>query len=429
MASTQPLENPEETPSSTVKPWASFAFGDYRLLWASNIFAQIGQHMRQLVNYYLVYDITGSTVQLGLTGLFQLVPMLLLGLFGGTLADLMNRKKLILVTMGAGFIIPLVLWFLALNERIEVWHIFAAVTVTSFVNVFGGPARSSMLARTVPKNLLMNAFTINTGSMQSTMLLGPFIAGVVISAFGVANGYLMSSFLFLPAMVGVSLLKTSGAPDPEASQNNLPGVVPFISGVLKSAWEGAKFVWSQRLLMSIFALDIGVTVVSYFRPLLAAFAKDVYKVGPTHLGIITASVPLGSILGATFLLLASGIRRKGLMIFGATFMYSVCLGLFGLTATFWVAAISVGALGFFDAISMTIKHATVQIVTPDQLRGRASSALSMAAMTANATGTLEVGLVAAIVGPQNAMLIGCGICLVVVFIGWFTLKTLKNYRI
>ena len=117
------------------------------------------------------------------------------------------------------------------------------------------------------------------------------------------------------------------------------------------------------------------------------------------------------------------------MIFGATFMYSVCLGLFGLTATFWVAAISVGALGFFDAISMTIKHVTVQIVTPDQLRGRASSALSMAAMTANATGTLEVGLVAAIVGPQNAMLIGCGICLVVVFIGWFTLKTLKNYRI
>jgi MFS family permease len=422
------VKSSEELVPSKIKPWASLAYRDYRLLWGSNIFAQIGQHMRQLVNYYLVYDITGSTVQLGLTGLFQLFPMLLLGLFGGTLADLMNRKKLIIITMGAGFLIPLGLWFLAFNERIEVWHIFAAVTVTSFVNVFGGPARSSMLARTVPKNLLMNAFTINTGSMQSTMLLGPFIAGLVIAGLGVANGYFISSFLFFPAMIGVSLLRTSGAPDPEAIRNKQPGFGPFVSGVLKSAWEGARFVWSQRLLMSIFALDIGVTVVSYFRPLLAAFAKDVYKVGPTHLGIITASVPLGSILGATFLLLASGIRRKGLMIFIATFMYSVCLGLFGLTATFWLAAISVGALGFFDSISMTIKHATVQIVTPDHLRGRASSALSMAAMTANASGTLEVGLLAAWVGPQNAMLIGSGICLAVVLIGWMTLKTLKNYR-
>jgi len=411
-----------------IKPWASMLFRDYRLLWGSNLFAQVGQHMRQLVNYYLVYEITGSTIQLGLTGLFQLVPMLFLGLFGGTLADLVDRKKLILLTMFFGFVIPLVLWLLALNEMIRVWHIFAAVTVTSLVNVFGGPARTSMLARTIPHNHLMNAFTINTGSMQVTMLIGPFLAGVVIALMGEANGYLISSIVFLPAMLGVLMVRASGAPEPDGVPSGSQSKRPVIVSILSAAWEGARFVGRQRILMSIFALDIGVTVVSFFRPLLAAFAKDVYKVGPAALGTITAAVPLGSVCGATTLLFANQFKRKGLMILTATSLYSVCLGLFGLTASFWVAVACVSALGFFDSISMTIKHATVQIVTPDHLRGRASSALSMAAMTANATGTLEVGLAAAYLGPQNAMLLGSVICLVVVGIGWLTLGTLRRYQ-
>ena len=418
----------DSTTGLRVSPWASLAYRDYRLLWISAFFMQIAQQMRQLTNFYLVYQITGSTVQLGLTGLFQLVPMLVLGLFGGTLADLLDRKKLILVTMFVGFLLPLILWALTATDLVRVWHIFGIVTATSLINVFGGPARLSMLARTVPQDHLMNAVTINTGTMQMTMLAGPLIAGFLILWIGVAGGYLISAILFAPAIAVVLLIRTSGAPEGARESPLAQGLGPFSRTVFSGAWEGARFIWSQKILMSIFLLDLGVTVVSYFRPLLAAFAADVYDVGAASLGTITAVLPLGSILGATFLLLAGGIKRKGLLVLGSTLLYGLCLGLFGSTSSFWLAVVFVGAVGFFDSIAMTIKHATTQIVTPDHLRGRASSAVSMASMTANALGTVEVGLVAAYLGPQDTILLGAAICIGVVLMSWITMRTLREYQ-
>lgn len=413
---------------SRTPPLEALKFRDFRLLWGTNMFAQVAQSMRQLVNYYLVYEITGSTIHLGLTGLFQLIPMLVLGLFGGTMADLFDRKKLIFLTLGGGFFIALSLWLLTESGQIRVWHIFGFVTLTSLVGIFGGPARASMLAKTVPHDNLSNAITINWATGQATMLIGPLLAGSLIATLGAANGYLFSSIFFIPSIIGCLLIRTPGRPDnpspqSESSKGN------FIFKIFSTALEGARFVFSQRLLMSIFGLDIGVTVVSYFRPLLAAFAKDVYKVGPASLGTITAAVPMGSILGALFILFSNRYPRKGILILSSTVFYSICLGLFGVTSNFWIGTLVVATLGFFDAVAVTIKHATVQIVTPDHMRGRASSALLIAGMTANATGTLEVGLVAAYIGPQNAMLLASAICLIVVGLAWAFMRTLREYRI
>jgi len=415
--------------SGTIRPWAALSFRDFRLLWGSSLLAQIGQSMRQLVNFYLVYEITGSTLQLGLTGIFQLIPNLTLGLFGGTLADLMDRKKIILMTLFIGLIVPILAWFLTASGQIQVWHIFAFVTATSLVNVFGGPARTSMLARTIPHSHLMNAFTINSGTGKATMFAGPILAGAVIAWGGVANGYLLSAALFFPAIIGVLLLRTPGTPEGVKHQASEQRIVDLVPRVLATAWEGARFILGQRLLISIFALDIGVTVVSFFRPLLAAFAKDVYKVGPAALGTLTGAFALGAILGASSLLFASRFKRKGLMVLGSTLLYSLTLGVFGSVSSFWFGVLAVGFLGYFDTIAMTIKHATTQIVTPDHLRGRASSALSIAVGGADASGTLVVGLVAAYLGPQNAMLVGSGICIVVVGAAWVTMRTLREYRV
>ena len=169
-------------------------------------------------------------------------------------------------------------------------------------------------------------------------------------------------------------------------------------------------------------------MVTYFRPLLAGFTEDVYSVGAVSLGTITAALPLGSILGALFLLAFTRIRRKGILVLGSTLFYGIFLGLFGLTSSFWLAVGLVGTIGFFDSIAMTVKHATTQVVTPDPLRGRASSAVSMAAMTANALGTVEFGVVAERLGPQRATLLGSAISIVVVLVSWVTMKTLRTYR-
>lgn len=414
--------------SSSIPPWEVLKYRDYRLLWGTNMSAQVGQSMRQLVNYYLVYEITGSTIHLGLTGLFQLIPMLVLGLFGGTMADLFDRKKLILLTLFSGFLIAMVLWGLTQSGQIRVWHIFGFVTATSLVGVFGGPARASMLARTVPHANLTNAITINWATGQVTMLVGPLLAGLLIATLGAASGYFVSAIFFLPSIIGCLLIRTSGKTEASFFSLDVPKK-RFIPKIFSSALEGARFVGSQRLLMSIFALDIGVTVVSYFRPLLAAFAKDVYKVGPAALGTITAALPTGSVIGAVFILLSNNYPRKGFLILSSTFFYSICLGLFGIASNFWIGTIIVGTLGLFDAVAVTIKHSTVQIVTPDYMRGRASSALLIAGMTANATGTLEVGLVAAYFGPQNAMLLASAVCLIVVGLAWVSMRTLRAYRV
>jgi predicted MFS family arabinose efflux permease len=249
----------------------------------------------------------------------------------------------------------------------------------------------------------MNAVTLNTMISQTSFLVGPAIGGVLIDQGGLALTYFACAFLVLPAILGVLAVRSSGRPEGERRRVSLRSIV-----------EGVEFIWVQRIILSLFLLDFGVTLVGFYRPILPVFAGDVFKMGATGLGTLYAAPAVGSLLGSTSLLLAGDVRRKGASVVVAAVFFAASLALLGISQWFWVAAVAVIALGFTDAISVAMRRTVVQLLAPDALLGRASSLLSVFAQTTNALGALLAGGAAQLLGAPNALLLGSGLCLLMI---------------
>jgi len=359
--------------------------------------------IRHVSNLYQVYSLSGSPFQLGLAGFFQALPFALFGLFAGAVADAVDRKKLILVTQSLNLVPSLALGFLTLTGAVQVWHIYLFGLTSSLVEVFGWPARSALIPRLVPVSHLMNAVTLTTMISQSSFLVGPAIGGVLIDQAGLASTYFFCAFLVLPAILGVLAVRRSGRPEGERRPVSLRSIV-----------EGVEFIWAQRIILSLFLLDFGVVLFGFYRPILPIFAGDVFNMGATGLGTLYAAPAAGSLLGSASLLMAGDIRRKGASAVVAAVFFSASLAFLGLAHWFWVAVVAVIALGFTDAISVGMRRTVVQLLAPDAMLGRASSLLSVFAQTTNALGALLAGGAAQLFGAPNALLLGSGLCLIMI---------------
>ena len=363
--------------------------------------------MLLVVNYYVVYDISGSAVNLGLTGLFQAIPALTLGLFAGVLADAVSRKKLLLFSQIGNLAPGVALGLLALTDSIQVWHIFLFTLVTSAMTFLGRPAQLSFVSQLVPASHLLNAITLNSTIMRGAFFLGPLAGGFFIAWGGVSSAYFFNGLLAAITVVSVVAIRTSGEP-----QSPNRGIS------MHALFEGLQYVWWQRVLLAMFLLDFGVVLVGFFRPLLPILAKDVFEVGAAGLGVLNAAPAVGSFLGAATLLLAARVRRKGVLTLITTLCYSLGLTVLGASSWFWLGVIALGALGYTDSITVTVRQTVTQLVTPNQLRGRATSFMSVFSQSANALGTMEAGFVAALLGASGALLVGGAVSAgVVVFIG------------
>ena len=179
---------------------------------------------------------------------------------------------------------------------------------------------------------------------------------------------------------------------------------------LRSLIEGFEFLWHTRIVLSLFLLDFFAVLVGYYRPLLPIFASDIFKVGAGGLGALYAAPAIGALIGSMLVLAAGNINRKGAVAVIATFFFAFSLGFLGLSKWFWMGLIAAGALGFSDSISVTIRRTIVQMLAPDNMRGRASSFLTVFAQATNALGAVIAGAAAALVGASNALLLGSALC-------------------
>lgn len=379
--------------------------------------AAIASQMRNVASLYQVYQLSGSSFQLGLTGFFQALPHVVLGLFAGALADAFDRKKLLVLTYGLHLIPTLALAFLTLTGAIQVWHVYVISLASSMIEVFSWPARSAIVPRLVPVSHLMNAITLNSMVLQSSFLVGPAIAGLVIDYLSLPLTYFSSAGLLVPAMASVFRVKTSGKPEGERRRVSL-----------KSMIEGVEFIWTQRIILSLFLLDFGVTLVGFYRPILPIFAGSVFKMGATGLGILYAAPAVGSLLGSTSLLVAGDLRRKGPAAIVAAIFFAASLALLGMSQWFWMAVAAVAILGFTDSISVAIRRTVVQLLAPDTMRGRAASLITVFAQSTNALGALLAGTASEIWGAPRALVIGGGVCVLMIFGISRAIPQLWSYR-
>ncbi len=407
-----PLESPAK-----VRAWSSLLYRDFRLVWGSGVLAALAIQVRNVGCIYQVYQLTGSPFQLGLTGFLQALPFVVFGLFAGAVADVFDRKKLLMATMFLQLVPSLALGLFTFTGAIEVWHIYVFSLLGAFVEVFNWPARSALIPRLVPQSILMNAVTLNTMIIQTSFLVGPAIGGVLIDRTGLAPTYLWSAAMILPALLAIPAVRRSGKPEGARRAVNLRSIV-----------EGLEFIWAQRIILSLFLLDFGVTLFGFYRPILPIFAADVFKMGASGLGMLYAAPSAGSLIGSMALLMLGDIRRKGIAVVVAAILFAVSLAFLGIAQWFWLAVAVVILLGITDSVSVAIRRTVVQLLAPDEMLGRASSLITVFAQATNGLGALLAGAAAQAIGVTNALLIGSGLCFAMIFATCCAIPQLWRYR-
>ena len=411
------VTDPDSPAQPPIRPWSSLLIRDYRLLWIASVLSSLAGQIRNVATLYQVYDISGSAFKLGLTGFLETLPFIIFGLFAGAVADAFDRKKLLIATISLQLVPNLMLGLLTLFGAIQVWHIYTLGLLGAFVEVFNWPARAALIPRLVPPAILMNAMVVNTMILQTSFLVGPAIGGFLIDQGGLAMAYFSSTLLFVPAILLIVSLRASGKIEGPRRRVNLRSIV-----------EGIEFMWVQRIILSLFLLDFAVVLVGFYRPILPIFAADVFKTGASGLGILYAAPSLGSLIGSTVLLMAGDVPRKGVLVILAALGFAASLALLGMSQWFWMAVAAVLLLGITDSVSVAIRRTVVQLLAPDGMLGRAASLITVAAQTTNGLGALLAGVAAEYLGAPKALLIGSGVCFLMIFAICIAIPQLWRYR-
>jgi MFS family permease len=409
--------NQNAAESQFIRPWSSLLIRDFRLLWMASVLTSLAVQIRNVSNLYQVYQLSGSAFMLGLTGFLETLPFIVFGLFAGAVADAFDRKKVLLVTMVVQLVPSASMIVLTYTGVIQVWHIYTLGFVGAFVDVFNWPARSALIPRLVPPGLMMNAVTINSMILQTSFLVGPAVAGVMIDHTGLTATYCVSTLLLAPAILAISSLRTSGKPEGAKRQVNLRSIV-----------EGIEFIWIQRIILSLFLLDFGVTLVGFYRPILPIFAADVFNMGASGLGLLYAAPSAGSLLGSAALLVAGDIKHKGIVVVLAAIGFAGSLALLGVSKWFVMALVAVILLGITDSVSVAIRRTVVQLLAPNEMLGRANSLVVIFAQTTNGLGALLAGASAQFMGAPNSLLVGSGLCFLMILATCIAIPQLWRYR-
>lgn len=373
--------------------------------------------MRILVTAQWLFETTGSPAQLGLIGAVQLIVQIPALLWGGALADYMNRKHLVAVAHTVTFVVLMVLGFLAVAGTLSVWQVYIAIGITAATQVVAQPATAALTPTVVPRRHLMLAITGETATMNAGSILAPLLFAGVAEAFGLTAAFFVAAATTAPAALLPLLIRARGQVEQVAQ-----------GSTVRRVWEGFLFVVRHPILPGLFLLDIGITVVSFYREILPVIAKGLFQGGAGAVGVLGSANSAGAVAGSFGALFFAGYRSKGMLVIYASLGYAVALLVFSNVTVLWAGAITIALIGLADAVTVAVRQTTVQLTTPDEMRGRASAFLVLAAVTANNIGTLWVGLWSEWIGERATMLLGAFLAFGATLLIWRLLRPLREYR-
>jgi MFS family permease len=411
-----------DAPSSNIEepislaPWASLRYRNYSWLFLLSLFATTAQQMRQTQNFYQVYELSGSALQLGLTGLAQGIPIFAFGLFGGTLADFIDRKRLLFITTFGNLLVAATLGILTLTGLIQVWHILVATALTSALNIVLNPTRMALISHLVPRTHLTNAVSLNSSVSQGSHFIGPMLGGLSLAWMSTGNAYLFNALFYIPAALAIVLLQV---PVNDGREGEKFSMASFLGGV--------RFLFSEPIILTLVTLDFIVTGVGYYRPLFPVFAKDVLFVGPAGFGMLSSAPAVGGIIGTVALLAIGDVKSKGLLVLASLVAYALALGAFAISISFWLSLQLLGTMGLANSLQAVMRQTTFHLLTPDHVRGRAFSVFNMFSQGANSVGATEIGFLAAIVGAPGSLLVGCAVGGLLTLGCWVMMPELRSF--
>lgn len=351
-----------------------------------------------------MYELTSSAWDLGLVGLVQFVPALLLALLAGHVADRWPRGRIIVVCLLGQALVAAVLlqatWADDLSRDLLLW----LSLVMGAIRAFQMPASQALLPALVSPSLLPRAMAFSSAGLQAAILGGPALGGFVF-ALGADVVYALSLALLLVAclaLMRLSLPHRQAVPEPMTVTSVLAGV---------------RFVWHNKVLLGGFSLDLFAVLLGGATALLPIYAKDILEVGPWGLGLLRASPAAGALIMSLVLTRWPLQRRVGRWLMVSVGLFGVSIAVFAVSTVFWLSMLALVFSGAFDMVSVVVRQTLMQLETPDEMRGRVSAVSTIFIGASNQLGEFESGATAAWMGPVAAALVG-GIGTVVVAVLW-----------
>jgi MFS family permease len=373
---------------------------DFRLLWLGQMVNSLGRQVTVITLPFELWQLTHSSLSIGLLALVQLVPILVFSLGGGAIADAVDRRRLLIVTQLLLAATSLVLVVLAMQPSPPVWALYAVAFVAAGVGAVDGPARSAAIPRLVPRERLPAAIAVNWLSGQTVAVAGPVFAGVIIAVSGVATAFAFDVATFTASLVALLMI----APIPPHPDARRPS--------LRSIAEGLRFARDRRIIMATLAIDLDAMVFGMPSSLFPQLALTVFNTGAAGYGLLNAAPAIGAFVGAALSGWVGRVRRPGRGVVAAVAGWGAAILAFGLlTAVFPLALACLAFAGGADVVSAVLRNSIVQLATPDQLRGRLSSIYMLVVTSGPRVGDAEAAAVAAVAGPQFSVVSGGVMCL------------------
>ena len=374
---------------------------DFRLLWIGQVVSGLGRQVTAIVLPYQLYVLTGTPLAIGALALVQVVPIMAFSLGGGVVADAVDRRRLLLLTQAGLAATSVALAGVALLPGTPVLAIYAIAFVAAGFGAIDQPARASAIPRLVPRERLPAAIALNQLNFQAAAVVGPAVGGVVLATFGIAAGYAFDAITFAAAIWALVCI----APIPPAHGARRPS--------LSAIAEGLRYARTHRAILATFAVDLNAMVFGMPTALFPVLALDVFRVGPAGLGVLAAAPAVGALVGALLTGWVGRFRRTGRAVLWASLGWALAITAFGLcTFSFPLALIFLAAAGAADVVTAVLRSAIVQLITPDELRGRITSIHGLVVTGGPRLGDVEASAVAAAAGAQLSVVSGGLLCLV-----------------
>ena len=371
------------------------------LFWLTRVIGTTSQQILLVVLAWQLYDLTSSAFDLGLIGLFQFIPALLLSLPAGQIVDRYHKGKILFICFLFHVFVSIILFYSTTHDFFSREIVFFSATILGITRAFQMPSQQSLTPSLVPRSILQNAIAFSSSGMHTSIIVGPAIGGFLYF-LGPANVYMICGFLFTLSTVLCLFIKYKHKKNKSLTS---------FSGIL----EGIKFVWKNKTLLGAISLDLFAVLLGGATALLPMFARDILQTGPEGLGILRAAPAFGALFCALLITQWPMKTKIGEKLFLSVFIFGISMFFFGISTNFYLSVFALVIAGASDSLSVVIRMTLIQLETPDSLRGRVSSVNAIFIGASNELGEFESGATAAILGPVGSVVVGSlGTVLVVV---------------
>lgn len=388
--------------------YAALKIRDFRHFIIARQGVVLATQVQATVVGWQIYEITLDPLSLGLIGLAEAIPAISVALYAGHIADIVNRKKIIMLTVSVLLACSMALLFFTMAPGAFIlangaFPIFVVIFLSGIARGFLSPANFSFMPQLIPRQVYANAITINSTFWHTASILGPMLAGVIYAFAGITAAYAVDVLLIIVSIFFYFSIPARPLPELTTEQ-----------GVAEKIKAGLKFVFKNQIILSAISLDLFAVLFGGAVALLPIFAADILKVGPEGLGMLRAAPSLGAVLIAIFITYNPIYKNMGKIMLWCVAGFGACMLGFALSTIFWLSVSLLVLSGMFDSVSVIVRSTLIHTLTPENMKGRVSAVNSIFIGSSNEIGAFESGVTAKLMGVVPSVLFGGVMTLVTV---------------